>query len=145
MKTIILNPAEVEKKWYVIDATELPLGRLASRTAMILMGKNKAAFSPNHDNGDYVVIVNADKVVLTGQKEQKKQYFTHSQYSGGGKVLSYTELKEKGAERPLMHAVKGMLPHNSLGKGMIKKLHVYGGAEHPHSAQKPQALTLKLK
>jgi len=138
-----INPKEIERKWYVVDADGKVLGRLASNVATILKGKHKPLYAPNIDAGDHVIVINAGKVRLTGGKEEKKKYYRHSGYPGGLKVTSYTELMKRKPEEVIIHAVKGMLPHNRLGRAMIKKLHVYAGPEHPHAAQKPETLELE--
>ena len=135
--------SNVERQWYVIDAEDLVLGRLASQIAMILRGKNKPTFTPHADAGDYVIVVNADKVRLTGKKLDDKTYRHHTGYAGGLKELSYRVLMARKPEFVVEKAVRGMLPHGPLGYAMIKKLHVYAGPEHPHQAQKPVALELK--
>ncbi len=142
MKTFMASEAAVERKWYVIDATGHTLGRLASEVAKILRGKNKPIFTPHADTGDYVIIVNAEKITVTGKKLDQKTYFRHSDYVGGVKE---TVLKEKLAKAPaevFELAVEGMLPKGPLGRKMYKKLFVYAGAEHPHAAQKPEELKL---
>ena len=144
MGTFMAKAEDVERKWSVIDATGLPLGRLASETAKILKGKNKPIYTPHVDTGDYVIIVNAEKVAFSGQKLDQKIYFRHSEYVGGAK---YTKLRDMIAKKPefvVEHAVRGMIPHGALGDKMFKKLHVYAGPEHPHAAQKPEELTLKF-
>ena len=133
----------VERKWYVIDATDIALGRLASQTASILRGKNKATFTPHIDCGDYVIIVNADKVKLTGNKIDKKLYYNHSGYVGGLRVRKASEMIEKYPVEMVERAVKGMLPNGRLGRAMYKKLFVYAGNEHPHKAQQPTVLEVK--
>lgn len=143
MDTVVLNPKDVEKKWYVLDAKDAVLGRLASKAAHILMGKNKAVYSPSHDVGDFVVVVNADQIRLTGRKAETKEYFSHSMYAGGGRILTFKQLMERDASLPIHYAVKGMLPKNSRGRAIIKKLFVYKGEQHPHGAQKPQPLSVK--
>ena len=135
--------SNVERQWYVIDAENLVLGRLASQIAMILRGKNKPTFTPHADAGDYVIVVNADKVRLTGNKLDDKTYRHHTGYAGGLKETSYRVLMAKKPEFVVEKAVRGMLPHGPLGYAMIKKLHVYAGSKHPHQAQKPVALELK--
>ncbi len=144
MDTFMAKPGDVERKWYVIDATGLPLGRLASETAKILRGKNKPIFTPHVDTGDYVIIVNADKVAFTGKKLDQKIYFRHSEYVGGAKYTPLREMIAKKPERVVEKAVRGMIPHGALGDQTFKKLHVYAGPEHPHAAQKPEELTLKF-
>ena len=140
MKTYMAKPAEVERKWYVVDATDMVLGRLASQVAMVLRGKNKPTFTPNVDTGDYVIVVNADKVRLTGKKLEKKYYRYHTGYIGGLKEVQYKKLMAEKPEFVAYKAVKGMLPKNSIGRTMIKKLHVYAGSEHNHQAQQPVEL-----
>ena len=137
MKTYMAKPAEVERKWYVVDATDMVLGRLASQVAMVLRGKNKPTFTPNVDTGDYVIIINADKVRLTGKKLEKKYYRYHTGYIGGLKEVQYKKLMAEKPEFVVYKAVKGMLPKNAIGRTMIKKLHVYAGNEHNHQAQQP--------
>ncbi len=137
------KPSDIERKWYLLDAKGKVLGRLASEIAQILRGKRKSLYAPNIDTGDHVVVINADKVVLTGNKEQKKAYYRHSGYPGGLKEIPYLKMKESRPEEMIIHAVKGMLPHNRLGRAMIKKLHVYSGSEHPHAAQKPEPIDLE--
>lgn len=140
MKTYMAKPAEVERKWYVVDATDMVLGRLASQVAMVLRGKNKPTFTPNVDTGDYVIIINADKVRLTGKKLEKKYYRYHTGYVGGLKEVQYKKLMAEKPEFVVYKAVKGMLPKNAIGRTMIKKLHVYAGNEHNHQAQQPVEL-----
>ena len=135
------SPSTIERKWYVVDAEGLTLGRLASETAKILRGKNKPIFTPHIDTGDYVIIVNADKVKVTGKKLDQKIYYRHSEYVGGMKETTLREMMEKKPERVIELAVKGMLPKGPLGREMYKKLFVYAGPEHKHQAQKPEALT----
>lgn len=142
MTTKFASPTTITHHWYLADANNKVLGRFASEIANILMGKNKPDFSTNLDTGDCVVVLNAAKLHLTGNKAQEKEYFTHSTYPGGEKILSYQQLLQKDATLPLIHAVKGMLPKNSRGKAMIKKLFVYAGDQHPHAAQKPQPIDL---
>lgn len=140
MKTYMAKPAEVERKWYVVDATDMVLGRLASQVAMVLRGKNKPTFTPNVDTGDYVIIINADKVRLTGKKLEKKYYRYHTGYIGGLKEVQYKKLMAEKPEFVVYKAVKGMLPKNAIGRTMVKKLHVYAGNEHNHQAQQPVEL-----
>lgn len=140
MKTYMAKPAEVERKWYVVDATDMVLGRLASQVAMVLRGKNKPTFTPNVDTGDNVIIINADKVRLTGKKLEKKYYRYHTGYIGGLKEVQYKKLMAEKPEFVVYKAVKGMLPKNAIGRTMIKKLHVYAGNEHNHQAQQPVEL-----
>ena len=143
MKTYYAKPAEVEREWLVVDATDMVLGRLASEIAKILKGKNKPTYTPHVDTGDFVIVVNADKIRLTGNKAEKKAYFHHSGYPGGLKEVSYQRMLERHPERVLEKAVKGMLPKNTLGRAMNRKLKVYAGPEHPHQAQKPRQITLE--
>jgi large subunit ribosomal protein L13 len=138
------KPLEVEHKWYVVDAEGLPLGRLASQVAAILRGKHKPTFTPNVDTGDFVIIINADKVVLTGNKASDKLYKHYSGWAGGLKETTYGTLLNKKPEFMVEHTIKGMLPHNTLGRKMALKLKVYAGPEHPHQAQKPEPLTLHI-
>ena len=142
MKTYMANAQTVERKWYVVDATGIPMGRLASKVAAILRGKNKPTFTPNVDCGDFVIILNSDKVVLTGKKLTDKFYRYHTGYIGGLKEISYKKMLEEKSDLAVYEAVRGMLPKNSLGRDMIKKLRVYKGAEHAHAAQKPEELKL---
>ena len=141
-KTISLNAETVNKEWVVIDATNEVLGRLASQVAKILCGKNKPGYTPHVDCGDYVIIVNADKVALTGNKLENKMYYDHSRYVGGLRERNAKEMREKYPVEMLERAVEGMLPHNRLGRQMYKKLFVYAGEEHPHTAQAPKKLEL---
>ena len=131
---------DVEKKWYVVDASGKVLGRLANKIAVVLMGKHKPTYTPHVDTGDYVIVVNADKVVLTGKKLDQKKYYRHSGYPGGLKELTARQMFEKHPEKVIYLAVKRMLPKNKLGRKMLKKLKVYAGPEHPHQAQKPEPL-----
>jgi large subunit ribosomal protein L13 len=133
---------EVERKWYVIDAAGIPLGRLSTQVAMILRGKNKPTFTPHTDTGDFVIVINADQVALTGNKAQDKIYYRHSNYPGGLKSISAGELRAKNSVRLVETSVKGMLPKGTLGRQQLKKLHVYGGAEHKHAAQQPTVLDI---
>lgn len=141
--TFMAKPREVERKWYIIDATNKPLGRLASEVASILRGKHKPIFTPHVDTGDYVIVINAEKVVLTGKKLTQKKWYRHSGYPGGLKVTDYRTLLATKPEKAVELAVKGMLPHNSLGRKMFKKLKVYRGDSHPHQAQKPEKWELR--
>ncbi len=136
-----VSTGQAERKWYVIDAQDMVLGRLATKVASVIRGKNKPTFSPNADTGDFVIVLNADKVVVTGKRAQLKEYKHHSGYPGGQKIQFYKELKVKNPEFVVKHAVKGMLPKTRLGNKLIKKLKVYRGAEHPHSAQQPEVLS----
>ena len=136
------NPAKVERKWYVIDAAGCNLGRLSTEVASILRGKKKPIFTPHEDCGDYVIIVNAEQIKVTGKKLDQKIYYNHSDYVGGMKETTLREMLAKHPERVIEHAVKGMLPKGPLGRAMIKKLFVYAGPEHKHQAQKPEAYTI---
>ena len=140
MKTYMAHAETVERKWYVVDAEGVTLGRLATRVASVLRGKNKPTFTPNVDTGDFVIVINTDKVVLTGKKLEDKFYRYHSGYIGGLKEIPYKKLMAEKSDLAVYEAVKGMLPKNSLGRAMIKKLRVYKGAEHNHAAQKPETL-----
>ena len=142
MKTYMANAQTVERKWYVVDAAGLTLGRLSTRVASVLRGKNKPTYTPNVDCGDFVIVINTDKVVLTGNKLEDKFYRYHTGYIGGLKEISYKKLMAEKSDLAVYEAVKGMLPKNSLGRAMIKKLRVYKGAEHNHAAQKPEVLTI---
>ena len=141
MNTYMPNPDTIERKWYVVDADGCTLGRLASEVAKVLRGKNKPEFTPHADTGDYVIIVNAENIKVTGKKLEDKIYYRHSDYVGGFKQMTLKEMLAKKPEKVLEHAVVGMLPKGPLGRKMAEKLHVYTGAEHPHAAQKPEALT----
>ena len=141
MNSYMANPDNVERKWYVVDADGQTLGRLASEVAKVLRGKNKPIYTPHIDTGDYVIVVNADKVKVTGKKLDQKIYYRHSDYVGGMKEFTLREMMDKKPERVIELAVKGMLPKGPLGRAMIKKLHVYAGPEHNHAAQKPEVLT----
>ena len=141
MKTYMASPATIERKWYVVDATGYTLGRLASEVAKVLRGKNKAIFTPHIDTGDYVIVVNADKIKVTGKKLDQKIYYHHSEYVGGMKETTLREMMAKKPERVIELAVKGMLPKGPLGRAMYTKLHVYAGPDHKHQAQKPEVLT----
>ena len=140
MNTYMANAQTVERKWYVVGATGMPLGRLASRVASVLRGKHKPTYTPNVDTGDHVIIINTDKVVLTGKKAEQKLYTYHTGYIGGLKQIAYTKMLAEKSDLAVYEAVKGMLPKNSLGRAMIKKLRVYKGAEHNQAAQKPEVL-----
>ncbi|MGE5352986.1 MAG: 50S ribosomal protein L13 [Acidobacteriota bacterium] len=140
--TRFISTENAAKKWYVVDAKDQVLGRLAARIARVIRGKEKAIFTPNADTGDFVVVVNADQVRMTGKRELQKTYFHYSGYPGGAKFKSFEELVQKDPEYVIQHAVKGMLPKNRLGKKLIKKLKVYAGEKHPHEAQKPETLSL---
>ncbi|NLY36671.1 MAG: 50S ribosomal protein L13 [Tissierellia bacterium] len=142
MKTFVAKPAEVEHKWYVVDAEGKTLGRLASEIAKILRGKHKPIYTPHVDTGDYVIVVNAEKIHVTGNKRQDKMYRWHTGYMGGLKERNFQEMITRQPEKVMMQAVKGMLPKNSLGRQMLTKLRVFAGPEHTHSAQQPEVLDL---
>ncbi len=141
MKTFMPSASSVERKWYVVDASQYTLGRMTSQIAAILRGKNKPCYTPNLDMGDYVIVINADKVKVSGKKLEQKIYYNHSDYVGGMKETTLKEMMAKKPERVIELAVKGMLPKGPLGREMYKKLHVYAGPEHNHAAQKPEVLT----
>jgi large subunit ribosomal protein L13 len=141
MKTFMPNPANVERKWFVVDATGKTLGRLSSEVAKVLRGKNKPEFTPHCDCGDYVIVINAEKIAVTGKKLDQKIYYHHSDYVGGMKEQTLRTKLAAKPEQVIELAVKGMLPKGPLGRQMYTKLHVYAGAEHPHAAQKPEVLT----
>lgn len=143
MKSFMAKPQEIERKWLVIDADGLVLGRLATEVAKILRGKNKPIYTPHVDTGDYVIVINADKMRLTGKKLDQKRYYWHTGYPGGLKSVDYRTMMANNPEKALMIAVKGMLPKNSLGRQMLKKLRVYSGTEHGHEAQKPEVYEIK--
>lgn len=140
VRTFQAKEDDVEKKWYVIDADGMVLGRLAANVARILRGKNKPIFTPHVDVGDFVIVINAEKVQVTGKRLDQKSYFSYSGYPGGGKTRMFKDLVKKNPRFVIEHAVKGMLPHNRLGRRIVKKLKVYAGNEHPHAAQKPEEL-----
>lgn len=142
MKSYMASPSEVERKWYVVDAEGKTLGRLASEIASVLRGKKKPIYTPHIDTGDYVIVVNAEKVVTTGRKLSQKIYYHHSEYVGGMKETTLKEMLAKKPEYVITHAVKGMLPKGPLGRQMLKKLYVYAGPEHKHAAQKPEPLDI---
>lgn len=139
--TRFIKPEDANQKWYVIDAKDKVLGRLAAKVARVIRGKEKPVFTPNMDAGDFVVVINADKIRMTGKREIQKTYFTHSLYPGGGRFRSFEEVMAKKPEFAIETAVRGMLPKTKLGKQLIKKLKVYAGESHPHSAQKPEVLS----
>jgi large subunit ribosomal protein L13 len=143
VKTYYAKPGEVEREWLLIDAEDQVLGRVASKAAQILRGKHKPTYTPHVDTGDFVVIVNADKIRVTGKKLTDKEYYRHSGYPGGLKCETFEEAMAKHPERVIEHAVKGMLPKNTLGRAMAKKLKVYAGAEHPHMAQAPREIKME--
>ena len=145
MKTYMATPSTIERKWYVVDAAGKTLGRLAAEVAKVLRGKHKPTFTPHMDTGDHVIIINADKVRLTGKKLVQKVYFRHSGYLGGDKYTKAGDMLAKNPVRMVELAVRGMVPHNRLGSQIIKKLHVYAGSEHPHAAQKPEVLTIDIR
>ena len=142
MKSFMASPSTVERKWYVVDAEGKTLGRLASEVANVLRGKKKPIYTPHIDTGDYVIVVNAEKVVTTGKKMDQKKYYHHSEYVGGMKEATLKEMMQKKPEFVITHAVKGMLPKGPLGRQMLTKLHVYAGPEHNHAAQKPEVLDI---
>ena len=141
MKTFMASPATIDRKWYVVDATDMTLGRLASEVAKVLRGKNKAIFTPHIDTGDYVIVINAEKIKVTGKKLEQKVYYRHSDYVGGMKETKLKDMLAKKPEEVIELAVKGMLPKGPLGRQMYKKLHVYAGPDHEQAAQKPEVLT----
>ena len=143
MKTYYAKPQEVAREWFVIDATDQVLGRVAAKAAHILKGKHKPQYTPHVDTGDFVIILNADKIRMTGTKATSKEYYRHSGYPGGLKMETFAEAMQKHPERVIEHAVKGMLPKNTLGRAMGKKLKVYTGAEHPHMAQQPREIKME--
>jgi large subunit ribosomal protein L13 len=142
MKTIFVKPADVERKWFIIDAEGKGLGRIAAKAASIVRGKEKALYVPHQEVGDFVVVINAEKIVMTGRKAQNKQYHHHSGYVGGLKTVTYEKLSARHPASPLELAIKGMLPKGPLGRKLWKNVKVYAGAEHPHRAQNPQAIEL---
>ena len=139
MKTYTARPADIQRRWLLVDAEGKTLGRLATQVATVLKGKHKAMFTPHMDTGDHVVVVNAEKIVLTGRKPEDKKYFHHTMYPGGATWTSIREVMAKHPERVIMRAVQGMMPRTKLGRAMMKKLKVYAGATHPHEAQQPEA------
>ena len=143
MKTYYAKPQEVQREWLLIDATDVVLGRLAVKAATLLKGKHKPQYTPHVDTGDFVIIINADKIRLTGAKAAAKEYYRHSGHPGGLKMETFEEAMEKHPERVIEHAVKGMLPKNTLGRAQGMKLKVYAGAEHPHEAQKPRQISIE--
>ncbi len=142
-QTYFFKNEEIAKKWFLVDAKDKTLGRIASQVATILRGKHKPSFTPNADIGDFVIIVNADKVKLTGKRPELKEYFHYTGYPGGAKFESFKDLIKTQPEKVVMHAVKGMIPHNRLGRRLIQKLKVYAGPNHPHKAQQPESLDIK--
>lgn len=142
VRTYQAKESEIDKKWYVVDAEGQVLGRLASQVARILRGKHKPIFTPHVDAGDFVIVINADKIRVTGKRQEMKSYFSYSGYPGGAKVRLFKDIIKTRPEFVIEHAVKGMIPHNRLGRRIIKKLKVYSGTDHPHSAQKPEVFSL---
>lgn len=140
--TKFIKTEDADRKWYIVDATDQVLGRLAAKVATVIRGKNKAIFTPNMDTGDFVIVINADKIKMTGKRELQKTYFRHSGYPGSGRTTSFAELMEKKPESAIERAVKGMLPKNRLGRRLNRKLKVYAGSEHPHKAQQPESLSV---
>ena len=145
MKTYIATPSTIERKWYVVDATDKTLGRLAAEVAKVLRGKNKPTFTPNMDTGDYVIVINAEKVKLTGKKLVQKTYFHYTGYMGGDRFVKAADMLKDKPTRMVELAVKGMVPHNRLGSQIFSKLFVYAGPEHPHAAQKPEVLNIDIR
>lgn len=145
MKSFMANPSNIERKWFVVDATDKTLGRLAAEVAKVLRGKHKPTFTPHMDCGDNVIVINADKVVLSGKKLTKKIYFHHSGYLGGDSYVKAGDMLKKNPVKMVELAIKGMIPHNSLGADTYRKLHVYAGSEHPHAAQKPEVLEINVR
>jgi large subunit ribosomal protein L13 len=143
LQTYHVKRKDVERNWYIVDADGLILGRLATRIASVLRGKHKADFSPHLDNGDFIVVVNAEKIKVTGDKEEQKYYFSHSPYPGGDKYITVAQMRAKHPEKILYHAVKGMLPRGPLGRDQLRKLKIYAGPEHPHQAQIPAPFPLE--
>ena len=142
MKTESIKSSEIVRNWHLVDAKDKTLGRLASNIAQILRGKNKVNFTPHMDMSDFIIVINAEKVILTGNKEDSKEYWRHTGYPGGQKIVSYKQMLETHPDRVISNAVKGMLPHNKLGRKLLKHLKVYKGENHPHKAQNPQELTI---
>ncbi|WP_034993415.1 50S ribosomal protein L13 [Liquorilactobacillus vini] len=140
--TYIAKPGEVERKWYVVDATDVPLGRLSAVVASVLRGKNKPTFTPNVDTGDFVIVINAEKVALTGRKADHKIYYHHTDHPGGLKARTAGDYREKDPEKLITLSIKGMMPKGSLGRAQMKKLRVYRGADHQHTAQQPEVLDI---
>jgi len=142
MKTVVANAKEIKRDWYIVDAADKIVGRLASTLAGVLIGKGKPAYSPNQDHGDYIIVINADKVKLSGKKAEQKTYFSHSMYPGGQKHRPFKEQMEKDSTKVIIHAVRGMVPKTILGRDIMRKLHVYSDANHPHVAQQPKNLSI---
>lgn len=145
MKSFMANPSNIERKWFVVDATDKTLGRLAAEVAKVLRGKHKPTFTPHMDCGDNVIVINADKVTLTGKKLVKKIYFHHSGYLGGDKYVKAGDMLRNNPVKMVELAIKGMIPHNKLGSQIYTKLHVYAGSEHPHAAQKPEVMEIDVR
>jgi len=145
MKTFMANPSNIERKWFVVDATDKALGRLAAEVAKVLRGKNKPTFTPHMDTGDNVIVINADKVVLTGKKLTQKTYMRHTGYLGGDKYVQAKDMLANNPVRMVEMAVRGMIPKNRLGEKIYGKLHVYAGPDHPHAAQKPEVLEINVR
>jgi len=144
VQTYMATPKDIERKWYILDAANKPLGRLATEAARLLRGKHKPIFTPHMDTGDHVIIINAEKVILTGNKLQQKQYYHHSRYPGGLKSVNYQTLLASKPERAIEKAVKGMIPHNRLGRQVMKKIRIYRGGDHPHMAQMPEVWNFEV-
>jgi len=142
MRTWTVRPGDVERKWYIVDATDLILGRLSTQIATVLRGKHRAEYTPHADCGDHIIVINADKIAVTGNKEAAKVYYRHSGFAGGLKTITLEKQREKHPERIIELAVKGMMPKGPLGRAMLKKLKVYAGSDHPHAAQQPEAMKL---
>jgi large subunit ribosomal protein L13 len=142
METVIVNEETIKREWLVVDAADQTLGRLASKIAQMLIGKGKTAYSPNQDHGDYIIVLNSDKVKLTGTKAETKEYFRHSHYPGGDKYRTFKEQMSLDSTRVIEHAVHGMVSKNARGRAIMRKLHVYCGSTHPHTAQQPKALSI---
>lgn len=143
MKSYMAKPETVERKWFLVDAENMPLGRVASQVASILRGKNKPVFTPHVDTGDYVIVINSDKIILTGKKLIQKKFKTYSGYQSGLKEVQYKKMMEEKSDVALLRAIKGMLPKNALGRDMARKVKIYKGSEHPHEAQHPEKISLK--
>lgn len=142
MKTIFINESDATRAWYVIDATDKPLGRIAAKAASMLRGKTNVSYAPNQNNGDFVVIINAEKVAISGRKAEEKMYYHHTGYVGGLQSVTYNKLMERHPEDPLMLAIRGMLPKGPLGRQLLKNVRIYKGSEHPHIAQNPKVVEL---
>ena len=142
MKTVVVNTQSIEREWFIVDGASQTLGRLASKVAQLLIGKGKVAYSPNQDHGDNIIVINAEKVKLTGKKPETKFYFRHSHYPGGAKFRSYKEQMQIDPSQVVIHAIHGMVSKNARGRAIMKKLHVYAGENHPHTAQKPKTISI---